>query len=309
MWRSHVTKKSKELSGCVGGDGVSRGADFLPVVHGEEQELAEDMAAMEALTGKRAVPIGAFGKPELQGLAGEIHRGIFNELMIAVQPDRRNRVHDIGFHGENLEAARVNPRAPLEGDGNDVVANVVGEHGVGPAGALLEMDNPDGTAVPGAAPFAAKVVSDLEGRMKDERQGGQADRSNVRRKILSGNGTVAEFLDVELARAHLLDIHDVVEFASFAGSLETHGVEIGVLNLFGRGEARDVLNELVNAEAGGLQDVAERTSGGGVEIEFVVVNIGGRPIRFRGGRDLRKRRKRRIGRRDGAIGRFWAAVR
>lgn len=309
MWRSHVTKKIKELSRRVGGDGVSRSADFLAVVHGEEQELAEDMAAMEALTGKRAVPIGALRKPELQGFAREIHRGIFNKLMIAEQPDLRNRVHDIGFHGENLEAARVNPRAPLEGDGNDAVANVVGEHGVGPAGALLEMDDPCGIAVPGASPFAAKVVSDLEGRMKDERQRGKADRSNVRRKILSGNGTVAKFLDVELARAHLLDIHDVVELASFAGSLETHGIEIGVLNLFRGGEARDVLDQLVNAKAGGLQDVAERTRGGGVEIEFVVVNIGRRPIRFRGGRDLRKRRKCRIRRRDGAIGRFWAADR
>jgi hypothetical protein len=88
-------------------------ADFLRIVYGEEQELAEEVAAVIALAGKRAVPIGAFREPEVHGVVLEADRAVFDELVVAREANLWHGAHRIGFDGEDLRAGGVDPRAAL----------------------------------------------------------------------------------------------------------------------------------------------------------------------------------------------------
>lgn len=70
-------------------------ADLLLVIDGEKQKLAEGVAAVKALSGEVAVPIGASRKPELQRLVPEAHGTVFDELMITQEPNFRRRPHQV----------------------------------------------------------------------------------------------------------------------------------------------------------------------------------------------------------------------
>ena len=76
------------------------------------------------------------------------------------------------------------------------------------------------------------------------------------REILSGHRPIAIFLHINIAIPYETDFDEVVEFPRFARCLETHWAEIKVFDLFGSGEARDVLDEFLYSVASRFHYVA-----------------------------------------------------
>lgn len=242
------------------------GFDGLFIVDGEEQELAEGVAAVKALAGDRAVPVSALGKPELQGLIAEAHGTVFDELVIAQETDFGSRARYVRFHGEDLRSAHIDPGASLKPDINETVPHVVGEHAAGTVGALTKMHDPGCPAVPGALTFALKFIPGLQIGVKNESQRGKADRGDVPWKFLDGHRAVAVFLHVEIGLINLTDLDEVVEFVGLAGGFQSHGAEIGMFDLFGGGETIDILDEFTDATGGSVEHLIELARGSGVEV-------------------------------------------
>src|SRR5438445_889655 len=109
--------------------------------------------------------------------------------------------------------------------------------------------------------------------MENQRQSGQAVGADAPGKLLRGNRAVAIFLDVEILRAEGADFDEVLEVSGFVGDWQAERAELVVLDVFGGGEAADIFDELLDAVAGGADDVVELAGGAGVEHEVLQVDV------------------------------------
>src|SRR6185369_13826141 len=158
--------------------------------------VGEGVAAVIALAGKRTVPIRAFGQPEVHGVIAKGDWAVFDELVVAHEANLGDRAHGIGFDGEDLRAAGVDPGAALQADGVGLGANAIDEHGTLAVGALLEMNQPGGLVAPDSAALAGVLIFFLVIRMENERQGGKTVGADTTGELLGGNGPVAVFLNI-----------------------------------------------------------------------------------------------------------------
>src|SRR5208283_518234 len=138
--------------------------------------------------------------------------------------------------------------------------------------------------MPRGVTFAAKRVVGPVVRVKDQSQRWQSDGGDVLRKPLFGNTAIAEFFDVKLFPANLVNFDEVIECSSLVCGLQSHRAEVEVVDLFGGCESIDVLNELLDPMAGGSNDFAKLAPFAGIEVDFLVIHIGRCPVGFRGGR-------------------------
>lgn len=219
----------------------------------------------------------------------EANRAIFDKLMIANELDFWNRMRDVRFHCQNLVVVSVNPGEAFLADAYGVALDVVDQHSAGMTGSQLKVDQPRWVAMPRGVTFAAKrVVGPVVG-VKDQRERGKSDGSDVFWKSLLGNTAIPEFFHVKLIAGKLANFDKVLECSSFVCGLQPHGAEVVVVDLFGGRESIDVLNEFLHPMTCGSNDFAELAPFGGIEIDFLVVNIGRRPAGFHDGSHLRRR--------------------
>ena len=62
-------------------------------IHRKQHVVVKAMFPIVAMTAEIEIDFGTPGKPQLHISLGERHRAIFNNLVLADQPDLRNRVH------------------------------------------------------------------------------------------------------------------------------------------------------------------------------------------------------------------------
>src|SRR6266436_5436905 len=90
--------------------------DPLCVLDQKQQEVTEAVASVVSLPGEIAIPIGAYGQPERRLGFPEFYRTIFDQLVVAQQPEFWHGPHHVRLHREDLSALHVNPGPPFQAD-------------------------------------------------------------------------------------------------------------------------------------------------------------------------------------------------
>src|ERR1700744_538365 len=85
---------------------------FFLRVDGKQHVMVETVPAVIAVLAEGEVNLGAFRKQERGIVLREWHRTILHDLVLAEELNFRQRIHEFGFHANDLKLVGSDPRAP-----------------------------------------------------------------------------------------------------------------------------------------------------------------------------------------------------
>ena len=148
--------------------GIFWAVHFLRAIGRKNLEMAEAVAAVEAVAIQFDVQIGGLREPKLLMVGTELHGSEFDGDVLAREADLVDGLEQVGFEAEHLKRAGIDPGPAGQLEWKADALDDIRAKGIEVVLFLLELDQPSWAAFPFAKTFAGEVETSREQRMKDQ---------------------------------------------------------------------------------------------------------------------------------------------